>query len=84
MKKFAQSAILVAGLIGLSACGSMNPSEPYGERTAGSVYKAGEKDMDRTAGQVDEVVVDVDVDALNICLEREKRLTAMNHSCYRK
>lgn len=35
MKKFAQTAILIAGLAGLSACASSNYDSDYEMRTAG-------------------------------------------------
>ena len=43
MKKFAQTAVLIAGLAGLSACATSD---------------AGERNMDRTAGSVDRQYVD--------------------------
>jgi len=35
MKKFAQTAVLFAGLVGLSACAGNDVWKPYGTRTAG-------------------------------------------------
>ncbi len=76
MKKFAQTAVLVAGLVGLSACASSDTWTPYGSRTAGSISEGTVSDTVFTrAGNSD---------ALNVCLERENRLMAMNKSCYRK
>lgn len=72
MKKFAQTAILIAGLVSLSACASSNGVGDYGNRTAGdkTVY----------AGKV----YDTSGDALSACHERVRRLENMNKACYRK
>lgn len=79
MKKFAQTAVLIAGLAGLSACASNDVWTPYGTRTAGDGVKASAMSapatMSATKGQMDE---------LRMCRERENRLLAMNKSCYRK
>jgi len=72
MKKFAQSAILVAGLIGLSACAGQDVWTPYGSRTAGEGKEFAGK------------VYDSSNDALMACQERVRRLESMNRSCYRK
>lgn len=76
MKKFAQTAVLVAGLVGLSACSSNDVWKPYGSRTAG--------DMGETAYVAPVAVNNGDVKTLQMCMERENRLLAMNKSCYRK
>lgn len=78
MKKFAQTAVLVAGLIGLSACaGNSNDVwQPYGTRTAG--------DNSEVAYVAPAVSNSGDVQTLKMCMERENRLLAMNKSCYRK
>ena len=70
MKKFAQTAVLVAGLVGLSACASDGVSS-YGDRTAGDKTFAGTT-YDNTG------------DALTACNERVRRLEEMNKGCYRK
>ena len=72
MKKFAQTAVLVAGLVGLSACASDNGVGSYGDRTAG--------DKTVFSGKV----YDTSGDALAACNERVRRLEEMNRSCYRK
>jgi len=72
MKKFAQTAVLVAGLIGLSACASDDGIGSYGGRTAG--------DKTVFSGKV----YDTSSDALSACNERVRRLEEMNRSCYRK
>ncbi len=77
MKKFAQAAVLMAGVIGLSACAATEPTEPYGDRTAGDPYM-------RSMSQPVMTTDNGDMEALNMCLERESRLKAMNKSCYRK
>lgn len=77
MKKFAQTAVLVAGLAGLSACAGQDVWTPYGSRTAG----------DNDVAVVEAPVTTpnyADMDALKVCQERENRLLAMNKSCYRK
>jgi hypothetical protein len=78
MKKFAQTAILIAGLAGLSACAadSSDVWTPYGKRTAGHA-ELNDLDMEGRATAVD-------TSALKVCRERETRLEAMNRSCYRK
>jgi len=65
MTKFVQTAVLIAGLAGLSACATSD---------------AGERNMDRTAGGVERN----NIEAINICNERVRRLEEMNKSCYRK
>ena len=76
MKKFAQTAILIAGLAGLSACASnantTQNSVPYGNRTAGH----------GTMATIDEAPIMSG--ALASCQERARRLEDMNRSCYRK
>lgn len=78
MKKFAQTAVLIAGLAGLSACagnGTMNQNTvPYGNRTAGQ----------GTMVNVDEDAPILSSGALASCQERARRLEDMNRSCYRK
>ncbi len=75
MKKFAQTAILIAGLAGLSACAA-SQADTYGDRTAGD---GGERAYVATSnGEAG------DVQTLQMCLERENRLLEMNRSCYRK
>jgi len=72
IKTFAQTAILVAGLAGLSACASSSQnSQPVGSRTAGSKIFAGQ-------------VYDSASDALAACQERVRRLEDLNRACYRK
>lgn len=73
IKTFAQTAILVAGLAGLSACASTGAqnSQPVGDRTAGSKVFAGQ-------------VYDNAGDALAACQERVRRLEDLNRACYRK
>jgi hypothetical protein len=77
MKKFAQTAVIIAGVIGLSACAGTAPTEPYGDRTAGDPNM---RSMSQPAMRSD----NGDMEALNMCLERESRLKSMNKSCYRK
>lgn len=72
MKKFAQTALLVAGLVGLSACASSDTWTPYGTRTAGN------------NGEEAYVPANADVQTLKMCIERENRLMELNKSCYRK
>ena len=71
MKKFAQTAVLLAGLIGLSACAT-DGTGTYGDRTAGkkTVFSG--------------TTYDSSMDALAACNERVRRLEDMNKSCYRK
>lgn len=76
MKKFAQTAVLIAGLAGLSACAGQDVWTPYGSRTAGE----GQEVAYRAPSSVNKG----DMDSLKVCLERENRLLAMNKSCYRK
>lgn len=76
MKKFAQTAVIVAGLVGLSACANNDTWTPYGSRTAG--------DNGEMAYVAPTVSNNGDVKTLQMCLERENRLLAMNKSCYRK
>ena len=80
MKKFAQTAVLFAGLVGLSACANdVDVWKPYGSRTAGH--------MDQTTVSAPAAVASYsrgDMDTLKMCMERENRLLAMNKSCYRK
>ncbi len=78
MKKFAQIAVLVAGLVGLSACANNDVWTPYGSRTAG------DNDVAPVSAPVRNTVSRADMDALKMCQERENRLLAMNKSCYRK
>ena len=78
MKKFAQTAVLVAGLAGLSACASDDVWTPYGSRTAGEGMEA------TYTAPARDTMVSGDEEALQMCLERENRLKAMNNSCYRK
>jgi hypothetical protein len=78
MKKFAQTAVLIAGLAGLSACAS-HGDDTYGDRTAGN------KTM--YSGQMDNTMTratNAQMETLNMCLERESRLEEMNKACYRK
>ena len=73
MKKFAQTAILIAGLAGLSACAGNakdQNSVPYGNRTAGQGTVA--------------TIEGGASGALESCQERARRLEDMNRSCYRK
>lgn len=71
MKKFAQTALVLAGLVGLSACASdADVWKPYGTRTAGDLGEVRYSSNNS--------------DALKVCLERENRLLAMNKACYRK
>lgn len=76
MKKFAQTAVLVAGLVGLSACAGNDVWQPYGSRTAGDNGEVAYTPAQSNSGG--------DVKTLQMCLERENRLLAMNKSCYRK
>jgi len=78
MKKFAQTAILVAGLAGLSACATDDVWTPYGTRTAGEGM---EMTMDAPKAAP---TSNADMSALKMCRERENRLLAMNKNCYRK
>jgi hypothetical protein len=79
MKKFVQTAVLVAGLAGLSACATDDVWTPYGSRTAGeaemSMY-----DMEGTTS----APAMVNDGSLAMCQERARRLEDMNRSCYRK
>ena len=82
MKKFAQTAVLVAGLVGLSACAGNDVWKPYGSRTAGS---NSEVTYSGSSVSVPSVSVNAgDMETLKMCMERENRLLAMNKSCYRK
>lgn len=74
MKKFVQTAVLVAGLAGLSACAGDDVWTPYGSRTAG----------DKEVAEVTYTAPAVDTSALAQCQERARRLEGMNKSCYRK
>lgn len=77
MKKFAQIAVLMAGLAGLAACSSVNSTD-YQGRTAGHTGGYGmssEKTMSNDSSLDD---------ALAMCQERARRLEDMNKSCYRK
>jgi|GEM_PF-1344439 len=76
MKKFAQTAVLFAGLVGLSACAGNDVWKPYGTRTAG--------DNGEVAYVAPTAANTGDVKTLQMCLERENRLLSMNKSCYRK
>jgi hypothetical protein len=80
MKKFAQTAILIAGLAGLSACANNDVWTPYGSRTAGH---NSEVEMMTKAPAVD-MSSRGDMSALRMCRERENRLLNMNKNCYRK
>jgi hypothetical protein len=81
MKKFAQTAILVAGLAGLSACASHGDTT-YGDRTAGE--KTFLEGQTRTETVSRSTANDGDMRTLQMCLEREQRLMDMNKACYRK
>lgn len=75
MKKFAQTAILIAGLTGLSACSTNDVWTPYGSRTAG----------DNDVAEVTySAPAAVNTGALSSCQERARRLESMNKTCYRK
>ena len=74
MKKFAQTAILIAGLVGLSACTHNDVWTPYGDRTAGEGSEVSVASNEDAAA----------METLQMCLERENRLLEMNKSCYRK
>ena len=79
MKKFAQTAILVAGLVGLSACAGNNDVwVPQGVRTAGDATVADIQPAPRAA------VSSATSGALASCQERARRLEGLNRSCYRK
>ena len=77
MKKFVQTAVLIAGLAGLSACASSDVWTPYGSRTAGEGEEVAYKPAAVKANSGD-------METLKMCLERENRLMAMNKACYRK
>lgn len=81
MKKLAYTAVLIAGLAGLTACAGTadQNSVPYGNRTAGHAVMANVNKSEDTT------VVDADLTAeLAACEERARRLEDMNRSCYRK
>lgn len=77
MKKFTQTAVLIAGLAGLAACSSVNSTD-YQGRTAGHTGGYG---MSSDAKMSSDSSVD---EALAMCQERARRLEDMNKSCYRK
>jgi len=82
MKKFAQTAVLVAGLVGLSACASDDVWTPYGTRTAGEGTEIN-YEAPRTVRPAP-VADEFDTTDLRMCRERENRLLSMNRECYRK